>query len=112
MLNGIMFGHFTPISILSCCVNIVILESLLNFSGFYGKKDLTTKYMLAISVALGIADACITFINLEQLMFFYRLYYADWYLALYMIINGFLYSSIGAWCGFKTGSKLRQVMGE
>lgn len=112
ILSGLMFGHFTPISILSCCVNIVILESLLNFSGFYGKKDLTTKYMLAISVALGIADACITFINLEQLMFFYRLYYADWYLALYMIINGFLYSSIGAWCGFKTGSKLRQVMGE
>lgn len=112
ILSGLMFGHFTPISILSCCVNIVILESLLYFSGFYVKKALTAKYMLGIALALGIADACITFVNLEQLMFFYRLYYADWYLALYMIINGFLYSSIGAWCGYKTGIKLRQVMGE
>ena len=52
------------------------------------------------------------FVNMEQMMFFYRLYYADWYLALYMLVNGLVYSSIGAWLGAKTGSKLQQVMGE
>ena len=50
--------------------------------------------------------------NLEQMMFFYRLYYADWFLAMYMIVNGLLYSSIGSWIGYKTGIKLRQVVGE
>jgi hypothetical protein len=45
-------------------------------------------------------------------MFFYRLYYADWYLALYMLINGFLYSGIGCWWGYKIGLKLEQVTGE
>lgn len=112
MLSGLMFGHFTPLSILSCCVNIVALEGFLYFSGFYSREKLEEKYMLFIALGLGVADACVTFVNLEQMMFFYRLYYADWYLALYMIINGFLYSSIGAWLGYKTGTKLSQVMGE
>lgn len=112
LLSGIMFGHFTPLSITSCCVNIVILELTLLLTGFYKKEQLPRQYILLICAAMGLADAAITFVNLEQMMFFYRLYYADWYLALYMIINGFLYSSIGSWFGYHTGAKLRQVMGE
>lgn len=112
MLSGLMFGHFTPLGLLSLCVNIVILEAVLYFSGFYRKKELGKRYLLLVSVLLGVGDALITFINMQQMMFFYRLYYADWYLALYMLVNGVLYSSIGAWLGAKTGSKLQQVMGE
>ena len=69
-------------------------------------------YMLFICLLMGVGDALVTFVNMEQMMFFYRLYYADWYLALYMLVNGLVYSSIGAWLGAKTGSKLQQVMGE
>ena len=112
MLNGIMFGHFTPLSLLSLSVNIVVLEIVLILVGFYKNKDLDKKYMMFVALSLGLADACITFINLEQMMFFYRIYYADWYISLYMLINGLLYSSIGAWAGFKTGKQLKQVMGE
>ena len=112
MLNGIMFGHFTPLSLLSLSVNIVVLEIVLILVGFYKKKDLDKKYMMFVALSLGLADACITFINLEQMMFFYRIYYADWYISLYMLINGLFYSSIGAWAGFKTGKQLKQVMGE
>ena len=111
MLSGLMFGHFSPLGVLSCCVYIVVLEATLYFSGFY-KNDAKGNYMLLLCFMLGAADAFITFINLEQMMFFYRLYYADWYLALYMLINGLLYSSVGSWLGIKTGLKLRQVMGE
>lgn len=112
MLAGLMFGHFTPLGLLSTCVSAVILEFVLYISGFYKVKALDRRYMLLISLLLGVADAVVTFINLEQMMFFYRLYYADWYMALYMLVNGLLYSSIGAWIGFETGSKLQQVMGE
>ncbi len=112
MLAGLMFGHFTPVGVLSTAVNIAVLETVLYISGFYRKDKLTPQYMLFVCVLLGMGDAIVTFVNLEQLMFFYRLYYADWYLALYMLVNGLLYSSIGAWLGFKTGSKLQQVMGE
>lgn len=112
MLSGLMFGHFSPLGILSCAVYIVVLEAVLYFSGFFAKDNLDDKYMMVVAAAIGLADAFITFVNLEQIMFFYRLYYADWYLALYMIINGLLYSSIGCWLGYKTGLKLCQVMGE
>ena len=112
MLSGLMFGHFTPLGVLSLCVNIVILEAVLYFSGFYRKQELGRRYLLFVSLLLGFGDALITFVNMQQMMFFYRLYYADWYLALYMLVNGVLYSSIGAWLGAKTGSKLQQVMGE
>lgn len=112
MLSGLMFGHFTPLGLLSLCVNIVILEAVLYFSGFYRKQELGRRYLLLVSILLGFGDALITFVNMQQMMFFYRLYYADWYLALYMLVNGVLYSSIGAWLGAKTGSKLQQVMGE
>lgn len=110
MLSGLMVGHFTPLGVLSCCVYMVVLEATLYFGGFY-KKSYATNF-LVVCILLGVADAFITFINLEQMMFFYRLYYADWYLALYMLINGLLYSSVGSWLGYKTGLKLRQVMGE
>lgn len=112
MLSGLMFGHFTPLGLLSMCVNVAILETLLYLSGFYRKVVLSKGYMLFICLLMGVGDALVTFINMEQMMFFYRLYYADWYLALYMLVNGLLYSSIGAWLGAKTGSKLQQVMGE
>ena len=110
MLSGLMVGHFTPLGVLSCCVYMVVLEATLYFGGFYKKSHATN--FLVVCILLGVADAFITFINLEQMMFFYRLYYADWYLALYMLINGLLYSSVGSWLGYKTGLKLRQVMGE
>lgn len=112
MLSGLMFGHFTPLGLLSMSVNVAILETLLYLSGFYRRQELSKGYMLFICLLMGVGDALVTFVNMEQMMFFYRLYYADWYLALYMLVNGLLYSSIGAWLGAKTGSKLQQVMGE
>ncbi len=112
MLSCLMFGNFSPLGILSCCVYIVVLETALYCSGFYAQEKLKSQLLLWVALVMGIADAFITFVNLEQMMFFYRLYYADWYLALYMLINGVVYSSIGAWLGCRTGLKLRQVMGE
>lgn len=112
MLSGIMFGHFTPLGMLSMSVNVAVLEILLYLCGFYSKKTVSRKYMLGVALLLGLGDALISFINLEQMMFFYRLYYADWFLVMYMFVNGLLYSSIGCWLGYKTGLKLQQVVGE
>ena len=112
MLAGLMFGRFTPLGILSYMVYIVVLESILYISGFYRKQELTSGYVFIVAILIGTSDAFITMINLEQMMFFYRLYYADWYIGLYMLINGLLYSSIGSWLGYKVGIKLQQVMGE
>jgi len=112
LLAGVMFGRFTPLGILSYAVYIVVIEGALYFSGFYIKKELSKPYMLFIALLMGLADALVTLINMEQMMFFYRLYYAGWYIILYMFVNGILYSSIGCCMGFKVGKRLQQVMGE
>lgn len=112
LLACLIFGRFTPIGVLSCSVYIVVLETVLRLCYFYKKSKLTAKYILFISVIIGCTDAFITLINMEQMMFFYRLYYADWYIFLYMFVNGLLYSSVGAFIGYRIGCKLQQVMGE
>ena len=112
MLAGLMFGKFTPIGVLSYAVYIVVLESVLLLCGFYRINSLSKRYIIFVSIMIGLADAFITMINLEQMMFLYRLYYADWYIFLYMFVNGLLYSSLGCIMGYKVGCKLQQVMGE
>lgn len=112
ILTAVIFGRFTPLGILSLSVNITILELALKCSGFYAKEKISKPYMLIVALVIGLADAFINFINLEQMMFFYRLYYADWYIILYLAINGLIYSSIGAFFGYGTGSKLKQIAGE
>ena len=111
LLSAILFGRVTLVGILICSVSIVVLEFVLWVWGFFKKEVITEQYAVLIAVMIGIADAFITFINLQQMMFFYRLYYADWFIALYMLVNGILYSSIGAWMGYRMGEKLKQVMG-
>lgn len=108
MLSGILLGSFSPLGMISCAVHIVILEAALYLIGFYKHPQ---RFMV-VALAMGLADGLITFVNLQQMMFFYRLYYADWYIGLYMLINGFLYSSIGGWLGARLGQQLQQVTGE
>ena len=111
LLSAVLFGRVTPVGILLAAFSIVVIEGALYITGFYRKKTLTLPYGLFISLVLGLCDAGITFVNMQQLMLFYRLYYADWFIGLYMVINGLLYSSLGSFLGWKTGSRLRQVMG-
>ena len=111
LLSAILFGRVTLVGILICSVSIVVLEFVLWVWGFFKKEVITEQYAVLIAVMIGMADAFITFINMQQMMFFYRLYYADWFIALYMLVNGILYSSIGAWMGYRMGEKLKQVMG-
>lgn len=112
LLSAILFGRVSPVGILMCAVSVVTIECVLRLSGFFGKRELSHSYCLFISLLMGLCDSFITLINMEQIMFFYRLYYADWFIGLYMLINGLIYSSIGSICGFSIGARLRQVVSE
>ena len=112
LLAALLFGRITPLGLLMCAVNIVFIEIALQITNFYKPATISKRRIIAISLALGITDASITYVNLEQMMFFYRLYYASWYIGLHMLFNGILYSSIGSYLGFKLGDKLQQIMGE
>lgn len=112
LLAGLLFGRFTPVAVLNYAVYIGVIEAALWLGGFYTKKEISTRYALFISLLMGMADMAVTLLNLQQLMFFYRLYYADWFIGLYMVANGLLYSSAGSWLGLRIGNRLRQVMGQ
>ncbi len=112
LLAGILFGRFTPVAALNYAVYIGILETMLYVSGFYRGTEITKSRLLLTALLTGIADMAITFLNLEQLMFFYRLYYADWFIGLFVIVNGLVYSSLGAFLGMKLGKKLSGVMSQ
>lgn len=112
LLAGLLFGRFTPVGALNYAVYIVVIEGMLQVSGFYRKKELTLPFKAAVSLLLGAADMGITFITLQQMMFFYRLYYADWFILLYMVVNGLVYTTAGSWMGIRIGERLRQVMGQ
>ena len=111
LLSAVLFGRVTPAGILICASSLVIIEAALWLVGFYKKKEISFWYGAGVSFLIGCCDAGITFINMEQLMFFYRLYYADWFIGLYMLVNGLLYSTLGSWMGYRIGSRLKQVMG-
>lgn len=65
------------------------------------------KRILVAAVVLGIADAFLSFVLFNLSMFFYRLYYATWYLAAYLLIDGFCFTLIAVPFGFKLGSRLK-----
>ncbi len=112
LLAGILFGRFTPVAALNYAVYIGILETVLYASGFYRGEEITRTRLWLTALLAGVADMAITFLNLEQLMFFYRLYYADWFIGLFVIVNGLVYSSLGAFLGMKLGKKLSGVMSQ
>ena len=112
ILAALLFGRVSPIGFTLVAVNIVLLETAVYLSGFYRTVRLHLPSMLLVAVSVSLADALATYTNLELMMFFYRLYYADWYLALFVVVNGFIYTLLGSLLGMRVGAKLRQVTGE
>ncbi len=70
-------------------------------------SDFSRRRIFLAAVVLGITDAFLSFVFFNLSMFFYRLYYATWYLAAYLVIDGFCFTLIAVPFGFKLGSRLR-----
>ena len=110
LINMLVFGHISPISVLLVGVQAVLLEGLFYGCGLTkGEISLTKRNAFLIFMACGIADAISTYVNLQAMSFLYRLYYADWYIFLCTFISGFFYSGIGALCGLYLGKELKKV---
>ncbi len=56
--------------------------------------------------SLALADAVNTASSLVLHMTFYRLFFPGWYLALDVVVKGFLYTLLGAWIGLRVGRHL------
>ncbi len=111
LMGGILFGSFGLTDILFTGSTIAFREILL-FSMGVTKMTPSVDYIppiVPMMFALGMADAMSTFTSLTLHAVFYRLFYADWYIALNVVVTGFLYTVIGVFWGRKLGRNLRKV---
>lgn len=120
LLGMLAFGQISPISLLSYGTHAFLLEILLAGMGMYkgigqadhGLQKIPLKQIVKLVLICGIADSITTYVNLQGMAFLYRLYYADWYSGLILIVNGFIYTLIGAACGIVLGKRLLKVGGD
>lgn len=120
ILSMLIFGHATPVSFLIQGSQAFILEAAFYLAGFTKPQsaDLadgqavpeTGRWqLLLMALTAGVADSLSSFINIHVISLLYRLFYADWYIALTVIVNGFCYPALGAGCGVLLGNKLKKV---
>ncbi len=109
ILNGIVFGNFSPVFLISYGFQAVALEAALYLTGItHGIKIEDRKISLGIN--LGVADALSSYVSFNLFIFMYRLFYADWYIMMNLTINGFVYTFIGVLLGIVLGKKLKKVV--
>lgn len=119
LLGLLAFGHASPVALLLYGSQAVLLEAALYITGITaargeGGEDRppaarNRRRCLLFALVCGLADGLSTYLNIHSLAFLYRLFYAEWYIAAAVAVNGFLYSGIGGYCGVVLGDKLRTV---
>ena len=101
LLSGVTFGLFTPMAIVYTGTSVLLLET-----GFLFVRG---RNILAWAVVLGLCDAIAVYVDFQLSILFYRLFYADWYIVLRILIEGFVYTFIGVLLGAKLGRGLWRV---
>jgi hypothetical protein len=112
IMGGILFGSFGLTDILFLGSGIAFREIFLFVFGITRLRQPTGQpAIVPMMLALGLADAASTFTSLTLHVVFYRLYFADWYILLNVVVTGFLYTVIGVYLGKPLGQSLRKVHG-
>ena len=101
LLGGVTFGLFTPMAIVYTGTSVLLLET-----GFLCVRG---RSLLAWAVVLGLCDALSVYVDFQLSILFYRLFYADWYIILRILIEGFVYTFIGVLLGGRLGRGLWRV---
>ena len=102
LLGGVTFGLFTPMAIVYTGTSV-----LSTGNGILACTE--TQSVLAWAVVLGICDALSVYVDFQLSILFYRLFYADWYIVLRILIEGFVYTFIGVLLGARLGRGLWRV---
>lgn len=108
LLGGFITGSFTPISFITLSVSAVILEVMMYTAGITGKNP-DPENRLRVGIVCGIADMISGYVSFNVWMVLYRLFYSNWYIIANILIDGFLYTFIGAWFGISLGNRLKKV---
>ncbi|MEC4684497.1 MAG: hypothetical protein VST71_02025 [Nitrospirota bacterium] len=110
MLNGIMFGGFQLTDILFTGTGIVAKEAAFYMSGLTRKGEnfrWNTPSVFYLALYLCVADAFITLTGLYLHMVLFRLYFADWYIYMTLIVNSLLYTFAATFMGWRFSDRLK-----
>ncbi len=110
MLNGIMFGGFQLTDILFTGTGIVVKEAAFYMSGLTrkgGNFRWNTPSVFYLALYLCVADAFITLTGLYLHMVLFRLYFADWYIYMTLIVNSLLYTFAATFMGWRFSDRLK-----
>lgn len=108
LLGGFITGSFTPITFITLSLSAVFLEVMMYVAGITGKNP-DTENRFRMGVVCGIADMVSGYASFSVWMVLYRLFYGNWYIIANILIDGFLYTFIGAWFGISLGNRLKKV---
>jgi hypothetical protein len=110
IMGGILFGTFGLTDILFLGSGIAFREIFLfGFGVTRFRQSNVQPAIVPMMLALGIADAASTFTSLTLYAVFFRLYFADWYILLNVVVTGFFYTIVGVYLGKPLGQSLRKV---
>jgi len=111
VMGGVLFGSFGLTDVIFVGSSIAFRETLLFAFGVTRLTPARQKppNLLAMMLALGLADAAGTFTSLAVQAVFYRLFFAGWYVFLQVAVTGFAYTAIGVYLGKSLGMSLRRV---
>jgi hypothetical protein len=111
VMGGVLFGSFGLTDVLFVGSAIAFREILLFGFGVtrLGPPGPKPPKLVPMMLALGLADAASTFTSLALQALFYRLFFAEWYIFLQVVVTGFLYTALGVYLGRSLGISLRRV---
>jgi hypothetical protein len=107
LMSAFILGEFSPLSLLYYPTMAVVLESAAWLSGLTRQPH--SRRVLVCAVVFGLGDALLSLVFFNLSMFFYRLYYAGWYIAAYALINGFGFTCLAVPFGFRLGRRLKEA---
>ncbi|HYE78476.1 MAG TPA: hypothetical protein VEI97_10855 [bacterium] len=116
LLAGLLAGELQPVGLLIAGSTIGLTEALCYLTGLTSGARLLDRYPrapvlvgLVAAVALGVADAVATYVQLAIAVGFYRIMYAPWYVAAMVGVTGFGYTAIGVLMGLPLAVELRKI---
>ena len=120
LLSTILLGQITAPGLLYAASHIILMEAACYLSGLTGRfnrSGVRQSTMQALSrgekvnlwwpaVCIGAADALSSWIDFQLTIELYRLYFAAWYIALTVVVHGFVYTLAGVHLGSRLGRSL------
>ena len=113
-MRGLTLGSFHPVDLLYLGSAVCWLELWLWIAGCtrgVAWRDTPGEVFARLSVGLGVANVCATATALVVSVVAYRLYFADWYVALILALPGFAYVVLGCALAVGFSAALRRVAG-